>query len=222
MKWTNLEGARYGRYSGKYIIPYGFVSKPTPGYDVRQFWCSFPSWKKAIKDQISNMNKVFKEHDIPVILKSYRSVQKDLGLVWKEKNCDARFDNCFSDVITFSMSKTTCDSGLGRKPGHNIINLSSKCVTVILKLAVKIRDTVKIKRPTDINHEIMHAFGFWHEHQRPNRDKYLKVGKNIIRGMEKNFKRYNNDAEYPCAPYDIRLALIFSKSDQLVNNKLIN
>ena len=168
------------------------------------------------------MNKVFKEHDIPVILKSYRSVQKDLGLVWKEKNCDARFDNCFSDVITFSMSKTTCDSGLGRKPGHNIINLSSKCVTVILKLAVKIRDTVKIKRPTDINHEIMHAFGFWHEHQRPNRDKYLKVGKNIIRGMEKNFKRYNNDAEYPCAPYDIRLALIFSKSDQLVNNKLIN
>ena len=50
----------------------------------------------------------------------------------------------------------------------------------------------------------MHAFGFWHEHQRPNRDEYLIVGKNRRPGTEKNFVLYKN-AEYPCAPYDIRL-----------------
>ena len=61
------------------------------------------------------------------------------------------------------------------------------------------------KKPTDVNHEIMHAFGFWHEHQRKKRDKYVNVGSNILEGKGKNFEPFTVDEEYPCAPYDIRL-----------------
>ena len=125
MKWNKLKGKR-----GKFIIPYGFVSQPTNDFSnsVKEFWCAFPDWKKAIKEQITKINTVFKQNDIPVILMSYRYAERNLKLTYKsEESCPTEGQSCFSDVIMFQLSKSSCDAGLGRKRGPNKINLTSKC-----------------------------------------------------------------------------------------------
>ena len=126
VKWNKLKGRR-----GKFIIPYGFVSQPTNDFSnsVKEFWCTFPDWKKAIKEQISKINKVFKQNDIPVILMSYRYAERNLNLIYKsEESCPIEGQSCFSDVIMFQLSTgTLCAAGLGRKRGPNKINLTSKC-----------------------------------------------------------------------------------------------
>jgi len=50
------------------------------------------------------------------------------------------------------------------------------------------------KEEGTILHELLHGLGFSHEHQRPDRDKYIKVlYKNIIKSAHHNFKKLNGD-----------------------------
>lgn len=51
--------------------------------------------------------------------------------------------------------------------------------------------------PKEIIHEIVHVMGFWHEHQRPDRDKYVKIlWENIEKGKKHNFDK-KEDYLYP-------------------------
>lgn len=61
------------------------------------------------------------------------------------------------DFIVFSYSKDLCASYIGRNGGPQPILINSKC------------------QSSDIKHEVMHALGFIHEHQRVVRDQFLKV-----------------------------------------------
>ncbi len=61
------------------------------------------------------------------------------------------------DFVVFSFLKELCASYVGRVGGAQPIFLNSDCQT------------------TDIKHEVMHALGFIHEHQRDMRNQYLTV-----------------------------------------------
>ncbi|XP_043199108.1 zinc metalloproteinase nas-6-like [Amphibalanus amphitrite] len=59
--------------------------------------------------------------------------------------------------------------------------------------------------PGVVMHEFMHAFGFWHEQSRPDRDNHVFVHTdNIRRNMLINFKKYDWDTVATRAePYDV-------------------
>lgn len=61
------------------------------------------------------------------------------------------------DFVVFTNSQELCASYVGRAGGAQPILLSSKCGV------------------SEITHEMVHALGFIHEHQRANRDRFLRV-----------------------------------------------
>lgn len=54
-------------------------------------------------------------------------------------------------------------------------------------------------------HELGHVIGFWHEHTRPDRDKYIKVHwDNIIKEKQVNFDKRNTiEIDSRGRPYDL-------------------
>ncbi len=60
-----------------------------------------------------------------------------------------------------------CFSQIGRTKGKQELILErSKCLNV-----------------ENVNHEIMHALGFEHEHSRPDRDKYIHINEGNLLGI---------------------------------------
>ncbi|KAL1117781.1 hypothetical protein AAG570_004096 [Ranatra chinensis] len=55
-----------------------------------------------------------------------------------------------------------------------------------------------------IEHELLHALGFWHEHTRPDRDHYITIlWNNVVRGKEYNFKKRGDPGDWTLQlPYD--------------------
>ncbi|XP_023232116.1 astacin-like metalloprotease toxin 5 isoform X5 [Centruroides sculpturatus] len=65
-----------------------------------------------------------------------------------------------------------CNSHVGKQGGRQILNLGSRCWNLGIIL-----------------HELCHAIGFYHEHTRPDRDKYIKIlWDNIIDGNKTVFQ----------------------------------
>ena len=66
-----------------------------------------------------------------------------------------------------------CSAGIGMLGGAQTINIASWCSQVGI-----------------VAHEIGHTIGFWHEHNRPDRDEYLTVNtSNIQDGRQYNFAK---------------------------------
>ena len=66
------------------------------------------------------------------------------------------------DYIEFDFTNLNSRSHVGRIGGKQEIYLS------------------KSVRAFTVAHEVMHALGFWHEHQRPDRDGYIEILENNI------------------------------------------
>ncbi|NP_001277932.1 astacin-like metalloendopeptidase isoform a precursor [Mus musculus] len=66
-----------------------------------------------------------------------------------------------------------CFSGVGRSGGMQVVSLAPTCLR---------------KGRGIVLHELMHVLGFWHEHSRADRDRYIQVNWNeILPGFEINF-----------------------------------
>ncbi|XP_021011841.1 astacin-like metalloendopeptidase isoform X3 [Mus caroli] len=66
-----------------------------------------------------------------------------------------------------------CFSGVGRSGGMQVVSLAPTCLR---------------KGRGIVLHELMHVLGFWHEHSRADRDRYIRVNWNeILPGFEINF-----------------------------------
>ncbi|XP_059588472.1 astacin-like metalloendopeptidase isoform X7 [Alligator mississippiensis] len=68
-----------------------------------------------------------------------------------------------------------CFSSVGRAGGMQVVSLDPACLQKGKGVAL---------------HELMHVVGFWHEHSRADRDKYIKISwNNILTGFEVNFMK---------------------------------
>ncbi|XP_006036092.1 uncharacterized protein LOC102371087 isoform X1 [Alligator sinensis] len=68
-----------------------------------------------------------------------------------------------------------CFSSVGRAGGMQVVSLDPACLQRGKGVAL---------------HELMHVVGFWHEHSRADRDKYIKISWNdILTGFEVNFMK---------------------------------
>ena len=89
-----------------------------------------------------------------------------------------------------------CWSRVGKQNGTQIIQLSEGCFT----------------KPK-ILHEIYHSIGFYHEHSRPDRDKYVEVHEDCIReGTENDFKIFPQSLTYGL-PYEPRSFMHYKTLD---------
>uniref|UniRef100_H0V8Q0 Metalloendopeptidase n=1 Tax=Cavia porcellus TaxID=10141 RepID=H0V8Q0_CAVPO len=79
-----------------------------------------------------------------------------------------------------------CFSGVGRSGGMQVVSLAPPC----------------LRRGRGIVlHELMHVLGFWHEHARADRDRYIRVNwHEILPGFEINFVK--SRSSNMLAPYD--------------------
>ncbi|GFT80673.1 astacin-like metalloprotease toxin 1 [Nephila pilipes] len=79
-----------------------------------------------------------------------------------------------------------CWSIIGRNGGPQNLSLGKGCNYVGL-----------------VVHELGHAIGLFHEHQRSDRDNYIAVYKeNVVSGQEHNFVRTHPSMELIMTPYD--------------------
>ena len=65
-----------------------------------------------------------------------------------------------------------CSSSVGRVGGQQVLSLGNGCLYSGI-----------------VQHELMHALGFWHEQSRTDRDSFVTIlVNNIIPGLAYNFK----------------------------------
>lgn len=79
------------------------------------------------------------------------------------------------DYVSIQASPSGCWSSVGRTGGQQIVNLQSPGCLVKVGTAI---------------HELMHAVGFLHEQNRPERDEFVAIQyENVQKGAEVNFAK---------------------------------
>ncbi|KAH6942615.1 hypothetical protein HPB50_008452 [Hyalomma asiaticum] len=97
-----------------------------------------------------------------------------------------------------------CYSYIGRQGGEQTTSLGDGCIYKGL-----------------IIHELLHTVGFYHEHTRPDRDKYVTVFlKNVIPGQLHQFAKIDRKEIRPLGPFDYDSIMLygsdaFSRSEDL-------
>ncbi|XP_029443041.1 meprin A subunit beta [Rhinatrema bivittatum] len=91
-----------------------------------------------------------------------------------------------------------CYSSIGnRRQGKQQLSIGANC-----------------DRIATIQHEFLHALGFWHEQSRSDRDDYVTIiWDNIESGKENNFNKYNDkQSSFLNVPYDYSSVMHYSKT----------
>ncbi|XP_050728189.1 astacin-like metalloprotease toxin 2 [Eriocheir sinensis] len=131
----------------------------------------------------------------PVEQLTIRRVMRDIA-----KNSCIRFVERTDedDYLKIIVDRDRCYSHVGRVGGEQQLSLGLLCATFL--------------DVGPIYHELLHALGLYHEHNRPDRDSHVDVNwDNIAEGSVKNFiKRDITSVELLDLPYDIDSVMHYS------------
>lgn len=102
------------------------------------------------------------------------------------------------DYIEFYEDSNVCQSYIGKKGGKQLLSLGSGC-----------------KSRGHVTHELVHALGFFHEHTRPDRDKFVKIlWDNIKSDHLEQFKiRKRGEVTTLGQPYDFQSIMHYSNKE---------
>ncbi|EDO47591.1 predicted protein, partial [Nematostella vectensis] len=103
------------------------------------------------------------------------------------------------DYVEFYMDKSgICESDIGRIRGRQTVSLGQGC-----------------RNPGHVTHELMHTLGFYHEHTRPDRDKFVRIlWDNIKPGNRPQFEiRSESKATTLGQQYDFRSIMHYRKTE---------
>lgn len=154
-------------------------------------WDIFPAkrWiNNTIYYRISSED--YGRREVGLIESAIKTVQFLTCLQFKPWDGDAQ-----KDYLHFmnSTARPGCWSYIGRRGGEQILSLrppDEKSCHCLCNLG-------------RILHELMHALGFYHEHTRPDRDKYILIRENNVKkGKLKNFEKKTFDTTSADFDYD--------------------
>ncbi|XP_055627572.1 hatching enzyme 1.2-like [Toxorhynchites rutilus septentrionalis] len=134
-----------------------------------------------VKNAVKFKSRTWKKAVVPYEISddfSYNEVLKirNAFKLFRQKSC-VRFVPRVNqpDFISIQNAPNGCWSAIGRTGGKQILNLQSG---------------VCLRQTGTILHEIMHALGFFHEHNRYDRERFVKINaQNIRPDATKNFRK---------------------------------
>ena len=154
-------------------------AQPKPLIHHNAITSSLRRWPKAEVPYV--ISSAFSYNERLIIGKAIKNYQdKTCIRIRARKTSDTGYIHIFKGSGCYSM--------IGRQGGEQKVSIGSGCLN-----------------PVTVQHEIMHALGFWHEQSRIDRDNHIRINfGNIISGMSYNFEKYaSNEASDLGAPYDL-------------------
>ncbi|XP_046647149.1 zinc metalloproteinase nas-13-like [Daphnia pulicaria] len=138
------------------------------------------------KTKNANLNGRWPNGRIPYIISaSYNSAQRQVIAFamneFHKRTCIRFVSRTNSDphYIRILPTGQGCSSYIGRIGGSQDVSLDSGCISNL--------------SPGTVMHELMHSAGFWHEHTRPDRDRYVSINlSNVNPSYRFNFNKMSS------------------------------
>ncbi|XP_045468360.1 hatching enzyme 1.2-like [Harmonia axyridis] len=157
------------------------------------------------RNGLSDQSLRWKNGVIPYVIQGYFSnnalnlIKKAIG-IYHKYTCIRFVEKKSTDVdyIAITSGNSGCWSNIGRITGKQEVNLQTPACTT---------------KVGTILHELMHACGFYHEQNRPDRDNYVTIGfGNIKPGHDSNFKKASAETTNDFGvTYDYRSVMHYSE-----------
>lgn len=156
-----------------------------PGCTVRFFACFGRygrAWKAGVIYYDVPLDTAFTVAQQRLLIDAMRTIESETNLRFKTATR--------GDRIRFVKSNSSCSSRLGRVGGRQDIKLTNSCFNGTDRIG-------------SVMHEILHAAGMIHEHQRPDRNSWVRVSgdKNAVRNTYSTETRtpydYGSIMHYP-------------------------
>ncbi|XP_039180224.1 astacin-like metalloendopeptidase [Crotalus tigris] len=149
----------------------GDIIKLSP---FKSFSSASPRWpkRKGIVRIPYIVSYKYDQHSVQIIKEAFEDFEKFTCIQFVPYS----YQRDFVSIVPLS----GCFSSAGRIGGMQVLSLAPDCLRRGKGVAL---------------HELMHVLGFWHEHSRADRDKYINISWNeILTGFEINFiKNWNTN-----------------------------